>query len=262
MMFDENQLLGDVLIRLSSSGRSLNLGYDEIEQWPSGFVNLLEQGGLLIRTVKAQSLECTGCEYRCFMPVVFADDALRAFIVCDNHEQQEHVGRINVDLMRLQQWELNINQVAVVLTKLLGIESKPVYEAKTGGYILGVLKGAKGRRTAALVPNPLSVIINQHMILVNELLYIEEGILLIDMVRINDSLSANSLGKGKPYSPNTDRQQARKMATLAMYDDWKDECRKLEKLHPNKPDTWIAKKISKMPIAKGRSEGTIRKKMK
>ena len=171
MTLDENQLLSDVLTRLSAFGDSISLGFDEVEQWPSGLLNMLEQARLLVRDVQAQSLQCTGCEYGCFMPVVFTEDALRAFIVCDHPEQQDHMGRIAVDLPRLNQWQLNAKQVAVVIAKLLGVESNPVYQPETGSYSLGMLKSKKGRRAAVLTVNPLSVVINRHSIPVSELLY-------------------------------------------------------------------------------------------
>ena len=140
MTLDENQLLSDVLTRLSTVGDSLSLGFDEVQQWPSGLLNTLEKVRLLVKDVQAQSLQCTGCEYGCFMPVVLTEDALRAFIVCDHPEQQNHMGRIAVGLPQLNQWQLNTKQVAAVITKLLGVDSKPLYHSGKGSYTLGTLK--------------------------------------------------------------------------------------------------------------------------
>lgn len=262
MTLDENQLLSDVLTRLSTVGDSLSLGFDEVQQWPSGLLNTLEQARLLVKDVQTQSLQCTGCEYGCFMPVVFTEDTLRAFIVCDHPEQQDHMGRIAVGLPRLNQWQLNTKQVAVVIAKLLGVGSKPMYQPETGSYALGMLKSKKGRRPAVLAVNPLSVVINQRSIPVSELLYIEANHLVIDSLKIDDVLNANPLSKGKAYSPDTDKQQARKLATKAMYCDWQDQYKKLKRENPKQTDLRISYQISKMPIGKGRSPGTIKKDMK
>jgi len=259
---DENQLLSEVLTRFSAVGDSLSLGFDEVEQWPSGFLNMLEQAGLLVKDVQAQSLQCTGCEYGCFMPVMFAEDNIRAFIVCDHPEQQDHMGRIAVNLPCLNQWQLNIRQVATVIAKLLGVETKPLYQAKTGSYSLGMLRSPKGRRAAVLSPTPLSLVINQHSVLVSDLLYIEANQLVIDSLKVDDVLGAKSLGKGKAYTANSDKQQDRKLVTQAMYCDWQEQYKKLKKAHSKKSDTWISYQISKMPIGKGKSPGTIRKNMK
>lgn len=262
MMEEQNELLSKLLTRLSTAGNSLSLSYDEIEQWPCGLLNALVQAGLLVKDVQAQSLQCTGCEHGCFMPVVFTDDALRAFIVCDHPEQQDHMGRIPVSLPRLNQWQLNTKQVATVVTKLLGVKTKPTYHDQTGGYTLGMLISKRGRRAAVLALDPLSVVINQRSVPVSELLYLEDNRLVIDSLKIDDVLHAKSLSKDKPYTANSDKQQASKLATQAMYGDWQDQYKKLKREHRKKPDIWIARQISKMVIAKDRDPDTIRKKMK
>lgn len=262
MTLDENQLLSDVLTRLSTVGDSITLSFDEVEQWPSDPLNTLEQAGLLVKDVQAQSLECTGCEHGCFMPVAFTNNNLRAFIVCDHPEQQDHMGRIAVSLSRLTQWQLNTKQVATVVAKLLGVEAKPLYQAKTGTYSLGMLKSPKGRRAAVLVPAPLSIALNERSVLISELLYIEANRLVIDSFKIDDVLHSKPLSKGKVYTANSDKQQDRKLATQAMYRDWQDQYKKLKREHPTKSDTWISLHISKMAIGKGKSPETIRKNMK
>lgn len=262
MTLDENQLLSEILTRLSTSGDLLHIGFDEIRQWPDGLLNALEKAGLLIQDVQAQSLQCDGCEHGCIMPVTFTEDAMRAFIVCDHPEQQDYMGRIAVSLSRLNQWQLRTQQVAAVLARLLGFDAKPQYKNETIGYILGLLKGKNGRRSAVLALNPLSVIINQRSILVNELLYVEDGQLVIDALSINDALNANPLSNGKSYTTNTDKRQSRKLVTQAMYADWQDAYKTLKQDNPKKTDTWIANQISRMPIGKNKDPETIRKNMK
>ena len=262
MTLDTNPLLSEVLTRLSTVGDSISLSFDEVHQWPSTLLNTLEQANLLIKDVQAQSLQCTGCEYACFMPVAFTEDTLRAFIVCDHPEQQDHMGRIAVSLPRLNQWQLNTKQVAAVIAKLLGIGAKPLYKPDTDNYTFGMLKGTKGRCAAVLALKPLSLIINQRSILVSELLYIEDCQLVIDTLKVNDALNTSPLSKGKAYTPSSDKQQARKLATQAMYADWHDQYKKLKREHRKKSDFWISIQISRMDIAKDKSAETIRKNMK
>lgn len=64
------------------------------------------------------------------------------------------------------------------------------------------------------------------------------------------------------YTPSVVKREARKLGTLAMYETWKKEYRSLKKKHPDMSDSWCSQKIAKMPIAKGRDAGTIRKNMK
>ena len=137
-----------------------------------------------------------------------------------------------------------------------------IYQAKTDSYALGMLKSTKGRRPAVLTLNPLSVVINHRSMLVSELLYVEDAQLFIDILRINDALKAGPSNNSKPHTPNTDKQQARKLATQAMYGDWQDQYKKLRRENPKKSDVWISVQISKMDIAQGKDSETIRKNMK
>lgn len=258
MTLDENQLLS----RLSAAGNSLNLGFDEVQQWPGGLLATLERAKLVVKDVQAGSLECIGCEHGCFMPLVFTEDALRAFIVCDHPEQQDHMGRIAVDLPRLNQWQLSTQQVAAVVAKLLGIVTKPSHQKDSNTYNLGMLKSTKGRRAAVLAENPLSVVLNQHSLPVSQLLYVEADELVIDTLTIEDALNTKPSSTGKTYTPDTSKRHARKLATQAMYQDWNDAYLASLKKHPTKSDVWRSEQIERLSIAQGKSSETIRKNMK
>jgi hypothetical protein len=128
MQLDENQLLNEILTRFGTVADALSFGFDEVQHWPSSLLNILEESKLLVKDVPAQSLQCDGCEYGCFMPVVFTEDARRVFIVCDHPEQQDYMGRIAVNLSRLNQWLLTTKQMASVIAKLLDFDTKPQYQ--------------------------------------------------------------------------------------------------------------------------------------
>ena len=63
------------------------------------------------------------------------------------------------------------------------------------------------------------------------------------------------------YTPSNAKREARKVDTQAMYKDWQKAYRDLVKKRPNMPETWYATQIAKLPVAKGRSAGTIKKNM-
>jgi len=259
---DDNQVLAELLERISNSSKPVNLGFDEVQKWQGGLLERFVKAKLLSKTVQTSSLECMGCEHQCFMQVVFAEDKQRAFIVCDHPEKQGFMGRIAIGLPSLDQWQLSAKNVAAVIARLLGFDTKPVYLNESASYQLGMLKNSKGRRPAVLSVQPLSLAINQQSIAVNELLYFDGGVLLIDQLKIDDILSAKRASTGKVYTSNTTKREARKLATQAMYKDWQDEYQRLKKQHPDKSDEWFAYQISKMPMAKNRSSGRIRKMMK
>jgi hypothetical protein len=83
------------------------------------------------------------------MEVVQTEDAKRAFIVCQDPDQQDHMGRITVPLPRLQQWQTSAKQVASVIAGLLGVEDKPVFQQGSASYKLAMLKGKKVKRDVA-----------------------------------------------------------------------------------------------------------------
>jgi len=83
--------------------------------------------------------------------------------------------------------------------------------------------------------------------------------LFIDSDCIDDLLNRPPLQQDKTYTPSTNKRDARKLETLAMYQDWKDAYLKLSKQHPDKSKTWCSIQIAKMDIARGKDSETIRK---
>lgn len=256
-----SQALTAVIAHINTSGKPIHIGWDEVGQWQIDALALLVGVGLLSKSNDTHSLECNGCEHRCFMPVEHTDDKKRAFIVCDDMEMQSHMGRIAVPLQRLKQWKASPKHLAKVIASLLGFESIANDKKEMGIYELGMLKSDTGRRWVSLAVSPLSIVINQHATPVGDLLYIDNNELAIDHVRINELLN-NPTRNAKNYTPNTDKQEDRKLATQAMYQDWKDAYFESFKKHPKKSGEWHSQQIAKLPIAQGKSSETIRKNMK
>ena len=258
-IMDNNQALSAVLARIESSDKPVSFGFDESQEWQPGVLESFVTASVLTQEVQAGSLECVGCEQRCYMPVYSSDDATRAFIVCDDAEKQSYMGRIIVSVARLQQWQASTKQIAVLISDSLGFSSKPEYHKDSSTYELGMLKGQNGRRWVTLSRQPLILGVNQQSIPVRDLLYFEKDSLVLDHAQIDYAMNQKTGGWGKAYVPDVSKQKARKSASKMMYQNWQDEYQKLLIKHPNKSRTWYSLQISKLPIAQGRSSETIRK---
>ena len=258
-----NDVLKEILDHLRATDHSIVIGWDIVQQWPVDTIVRLKQAGILKNAASAQSVTCNACEKHCFMDVLTQTNgdaaSIRAFIVCDDAEMQSLIGRVHVPLERLQQWQSSVEQFARVIASLLQLNEKITVYAGQSHIRLGMLKSLKGRRWVELNTLDLTLVINQHSVQIEEVLYFENEQLVLDDARINDLLNKKPIRKGKLYTPSTDKCEARKLATQAMYKDWNDENLKLIKLFPKKNKTWRSNKISKMDIAKDRSAGTIRK---
>lgn len=257
-----NDVLLELLAHLRAENKPIIISWNTVQKWPDVALELLLKAGLLMRTSAAQSIECHACENRCFMDVITLahDDPAftRAFIVCDDVEMQSQMGRVKIPLMRLQQWQGSITQLSKVIADLLGLKDKLTFVGDQSVIKLGMLNTCKGRRWITLNCLDLSLEANKYTIPVEEVLYFEDEQLLIDHNLINDLLNREPLTQGKAYTPSTNKREARKLETQAMYQDWNDESLRLKKLHPRKSKTWRSLQISNMEIAKGRDSESIR----
>lgn len=260
-----NDVLLELLAHLRAENKPVMVSWDSVQQWPEGALNTFLQLGLLIPAPAAQSIECNGCDKHCFMDVITLphnDPALtRAFIVCDDADMQSQIGRVQIPLIRLQQWQGSVKQLSQVIADLLGLKDKITFTANQPVIKLGMLKTENGRRWVTLNGSDLSLEIHQHAIPVDEILYFDGKQLVIDQHSIDDLFNSESLNKSKKYIPSTTKREDSKLKTQAMYQDWKDEYLRLNGQYPNKTDRWYAGKIFKMDIAKGRDAETIRKNM-
>jgi hypothetical protein len=261
-----NDVLGELLAHLRTENKAIRISWDSIQQWPDGALKAFLKLGLLKSAPAAQSLECQECENRCFMDVLTLPNDnpafTRAFIVCEDADMQADMGRINVPMDRLRQWQSSPKQLAKVLAGLLGLNDAFSVSGDPIVFKLGMLQSNKGRRWIVLNGADLSIEINQHALPVNEVLYFDGETLLIDQRRIDDLINSAPLNTGKKYTPSTTKREAGKLETQAMYQDWKDEYARIKQKHPTKSDSWIAGQIANKAIAKGKDAETIRKNMK
>ena len=113
-----NAVLLDLLLSLRTTNKPVLISWDAIQLWPDNALNAFVQAGLLSSVSAAQSIECMACDKGCFMDIInlpHDDPALRrAFIVCDDADMQNQIGRVQIPLIRLQQWQSNVKQLAKV----------------------------------------------------------------------------------------------------------------------------------------------------
>jgi len=233
--------------------------FEDIQQWQVGVLPLLLDCKLIKAISVAQSIECKGCENQCFMDVI--NHQSRNYIVCDDSEKQTQMGRILVKSERLKQWQISIKNLAHVLAQLLGFDDIK-FAPKQAHIPLGMLKSDEGRKWVNLYKQPLALELNQVQIPIVELLFIDNGRIAIDRPRVDAVLAIKQPVKVKDYQSNVDRLEHRKANTQAMYKSWQDEYEKLKRRHPNKPKGWYAYLISKMDVAQGKSEATIKRNLK
>jgi hypothetical protein len=275
-----NSLLQNLSQALKQGDDKVNYSFSDVQQWQDGVLTLLLDYQLVKPISAAQSIECSGCEKNCFMDIIsyspsdkFSNEIAeptRSYIVCDDSEKQEHMGRITVPQEQLKQWQVSIKNLVLLLSRLLGFEdiSLNTNTLKKDIIPLVMLTSSNGRKWSSLHKKPLALDLNQVQIPINELLFVSNGKLTIDRAYIDAVLTVKQPIKEKDYQSNTDKQAQRKADTQAMYQSWQDEYENLKRQHPNKPNQpkktkgWYAYKISKMPIAQGGSVANITRVLK
>jgi hypothetical protein len=175
----------------------------------------------------------------------------------------QQMGRMALPKVQIKQWQISIKQVAKVLAKLLGLSADISYKAGQKSIALGALKTKTGRKSILLNIEPLTLMVNQSELPINEVLYFEGDRLLVDKDRVNHVLNLKQQIVNKTYTANTDKRAQSKANTQAMYQSWQDEYEKLKRKHPNKPNQpkktkgWYVYKISKMDISQGATVANI-----
>lgn len=93
--------------RLTLPGQEV-IGYDEISNWPEKEIRELEDQGCLCKTDDADGVKCDQCASACYMSVEIRNDSQSGNLIGSYFcEDEENCGRIEIDLIRLQQWRIN-----------------------------------------------------------------------------------------------------------------------------------------------------------
>lgn len=212
-------VLNDLLAAMAGSRSQTLVDYDTVRGWEPGVLEGLIAQGLLKIAPVASILACEGCEEHCFKHVVVRNDGItRAQIVCEVPERQAEMGLVTVPLARLQQWQSSPAMLTRFVAGALGLDAA-LSPGKAGAFHLGMLQGPHGRRGVVLSVDSFSLEVNQHSIPLLELLFAEQGIVMLDMLRVESVMSQKVNPAAKPYESNTDRREYRKQATAVMRQD-------------------------------------------
>lgn len=257
------QLLTFVIDRVSEAKEPTLFSYDELKCCDDGVIDRFLKLGLLTEEVKASTLICQGCEEACLSDVhtLDAKQRLRAFIICEHSEMQSQMGRVNVPLERLGQWQSTSVHFAKVVADLLALDKELIKPANGSAIRIGMLKSRKGNRWVSLL-NDLGLELNNYQLPIEELICFENETLTIDKARIDDVLKRKPVSDDKGYLQTVDQREKNKAETQAMYRDWQDEYERLKRPYPNNTKGWYARKIAKSDLAQGRSASRIERCLK
>ena len=261
-------VLSELIAALGASDEPYIVDWHAIHRWPRGALESLTASGILTTTKQAESIECHGCENHCFMDVHIVASKVkptRAFVVCEDPEMQDQMGRIQIPLEHLRQWRITALQIAKVVVHLLDFDNKVERKQGQDHIRVGIMKGKHGRKWVLMTISPLTLDINGHVTPLNDSLYFEEGKLRIDRDRIQYHADKAPRRKKKPYSKSTTKQEARRLKTEARDVDIQQAYLEIRKKHPWSTlhtDQWVAKKISQLDIAQECSSERIQRIMK
>jgi hypothetical protein len=107
----------------------------------------------------------------------------------------------------------------------------------------------------------LALVAGNNAVPLSEFVDYRDGKYLVDQAMIRLQVDSATTADNR-YTPTNARREVRKLETRAMHEIWQKEYRTLKKRRPNMSDVWYSQQIAKLPTAKGRNAGTIKKNMK
>lgn len=162
------------------------VGWEQVRRWPKGAIDIFQKAGWLKTTARAETVECPGCEENCFMPVQFSPappgQTAAAFVAC---ETRSEMGKVDVPLARLQQWQLTQAQMARWISGALNLKGKPEKDAASATFKLGTVQGKERLAELHLDLNePVSLKASGHVLPLSEIIFIAAGQPGIDQAAI------------------------------------------------------------------------------
>jgi len=258
------QVLSLLLNSLSLTRNKLVLSWVAVNLWDEGTLELMLDSGLIKPVSNATTIQCQGCENNCAVDIIPRQypKKLKYFAVCEDPHMNQQMGRMVVPRDQIKQWQISIKQVAKVIAKSLDLSSDIRYKIEQKSIALGTLKTKNGRKSVVLNVEPLSLMVNQSELPINELLYFDLNLsnkLALDKDKIDHALNLKQPSPAKTFRSNIDKQVLRSAKTHAMHQDWQEQATKLNKLQPTKSKKWLSQQIAKLPISQGKSAETIRR---
>lgn len=243
-------------------GASALINADELAQWPCEAVSAMKAQKLIKKAQPASSAICPGCERDCVMPVQTRTHPSRgavSFIDCD---KRTDVSRVPVPVERLEQWRCTTDTVCSFVVASLGLRQSDKRRLASADFLeIGMATGSKRSQMLCLqTGGELMLMAGGNVVPLADLVAYRAGAYLLDSARVGQLVDAARTADNR-YTPSNAKREARKADTQAMYKDWQKAYRDLTKKHPNMSKTWCATQIAKLPVAKGRNAGTIKKNM-
>jgi hypothetical protein len=255
--------LVELLARVGASQEAAAvLNNHELNQWPETAVAALKTQRLLSKARPATSAVCPGCERDCVMPVqtrVHPSRGALSFIDCD---KRSDVSRVSLPVERLEQWRCTADAVCGFIAAALGLHRSSRRHPASAEFLeIGMATGAKRSQMLRLQPDgELMLVVGGNKVPLADLVAYRTGAYSLDGARVRQLVDAATTADNR-HTPSIAKREARKVDTQAMYKDWQKAYRELTKKRPNMPETWYATQIAKLPVAQGRSAGTIKKNM-
>ena len=252
------QAFHDVLHRLVyAGGEEAFWSFDDVSVFGLVAFDNLVRLNVLKATADARVVQCQGCEQMCPMSVDICSGVgakpTQAFIVCD---KDESMGRVNVPLERLRQWQVSGFQIAQLVSGWLGLSEKVT--KLNGLWQLGVYRGKKHQAVLGLnLCDEAMLMVNNAALSLVELIRFSNGRFELDTAKITQLIDLGLAIAGKAQ-----KNELRKSKTQTRNKNWNKEFHRLKLANPTKSDTWISQQIAKLPIADSKDSETIRKNMK
>lgn len=198
------------LIRCLGSEGDTTIAWEQVRKWPKGAIEAFQKAGWIIAANLAEWVECPGCTKNCFMRAdVFPaqnGQRARALVACD---QLDYMGKVNVPLARLQQWQLTQGQVARWICGTLSLKGKPEKDGATETFKLGNVQGKKRRGVLELnTDDTVCLKSSGHSMPLCEVVFIENDQPFIDRVGILAMVDLQPLTESPDYNQDkTNRQE-------------------------------------------------------
>jgi hypothetical protein len=255
--------LAELLGRVGASqDAAALLSHHELNQWPDTAVAVMKTQRLLVKAQPATSAICPGCERDCVMPVqtrIHPSRGALSFIDCD---QNSSVSRVFVPVERLEHWRCTADAVGDFVAASLGLRRSDKRRPARAVFLeIGVATGSKRSQMLCLqTDGELMLVAGDNQVPLVECVAYEKDAYSLDGSMIRLLVDAASTADPR-HTPSNAKRESRKLETQAMYKDWQKAYRELRKKHKTSSETWCSQQIAKMPIAKGRNAGTIKKNM-
>ena len=254
--------LVELLSRLYDLDTEVLITEQELSSWPAEAVSAMKLQKLIVKARPAKSTVCPGCEKDCVMPVHNLSNSAGtnvSFIVCD---KRSDINRVQIPSEQLIQWRLDAAAVCNFVALTLNLNRSTVIQADKTQLTIGMFRGKKRSQMLALqVIKGLKLIAGNRFAEMIDLVSFDTKKYVIDVESVMEMVDT-ATSSDPPNTPTSARRVSRKIATQSMYVSWQKEYRSLRKKNTNKSDVWFSLQIARLPIANGRSAGTIKKHMK